>query len=409
MFALRRLAPVVALALLAAIPPTADAAKKVTVPPPLTSAAAPHPTAFDGNGMWIWYVNQSNRGSVSSIAKRAHAAHIQTLFIKAGDGRSKWSQFNKRLVNKLHAKGLHVCAWQYVYAFHPASEAKIGAYAKGQGAECFVIDAESQVEGHYAAASAYMRRLRADVGSSYPIGVAPFPYVDYHPGYPYSVFLGPGGAQFNLPQMYWKAIGVSVDFIYSHTYTYNEIWGRPIAPLGQTWLSPSRSQLLRFRDLASAYRAPGLSWWSWQSTTSSGWSGLSANRAPVNAAKGPTPVAPTLSRGSRGDMVVWAQEHLLGAHKNVKVNGVFDSRTVAGVKSFQRGNHLRITGRIDVRTWQRLLKRRVAKIIWSSSAAARTAKASASGGTAPEPASEKLPATMYEIPPKSHAPPPGGP
>ena len=107
-------------------------------------------------------------------------------------------------------------------------------------------------------------------------------------------------------------------------------------------------------------------------------------------------------------MVVWAQEHLLGAHKKVKVNGVFDSRTLAAVKSFQRGNHLAVTGRIDVRTWQKLLRRAAAKVIWSKGSVARRAKVTASGGTSPEPVSEKLPATMNEIPPKSHAPPPGG-
>jgi peptidoglycan hydrolase-like protein with peptidoglycan-binding domain len=350
--------------------------------------------------MWIWYVNQSNGGSVSSIAKRAKASGIQTLFIKAGDGRKAWAQFSKSLVNKLHAYGLHVCAWQYVYGRNPATEAKVGSYAKRNGAECFVIDAEAEVEGKYAAASTYMRKLRAGVGKSYPIGVAGFPYVDYHPGYPYSVFLGPGGAQFNVPQMYWKAIGVSVDRIYQHTYTYNEIWGRPIAPLGQTYMAPPRSDLLRFRDMASAYGAPGLSWWSWQATTSSGWSALAVDRAPVNAAHTPSPVAPTLARGSKGDMVVWAQEHLLAAHKSVKVNGVFDTRTLNAVKSFQRGKHLAVSGRVDVPTWRKLLARAAAKVTWSASG--RAAKVGAGGGTAPEPASAKLPATMYEIPPHGH-------
>jgi hypothetical protein len=223
-----------------------------------------------------------------------------------------------------------------VYGRNPATEAKVGSYAKKAGAECFVIDAEAEVEGKYAAASTYMRTLRKATGKNYPIGIAGFPYVDYHPGYPYSVFLGPGGAQFNVPQMYWKAIGVSVDRIYSHTYTYNEIWGRPIAPLGQTYMAPPRSQLLRFRDMASAYRTPGLSWWSWQSTTS----------------------------------------------------------------SFQSGKHLKVTGRVDVPTWQKLLRLAPAKIQWSQTA--RTAKVTASGGTSPEPASAKLPALMYEIPPKKH-------
>jgi peptidoglycan hydrolase-like protein with peptidoglycan-binding domain len=401
MSAVARLASTAAvLGLLAAIPATADAATKVTVPPPLTAAQAPSPSAFEGDGMWIWYVNQSSGGTASSIAKRAKASGIETLFIKAGDGRKAWSQFNSKLVRTLKSYGLHVCAWQYVYGRNPATEAKVGSYAKKAGAECFVIDAEAEVEGKYAAASTYMRTLRKATGKNYPIGIAGFPYVDYHPGYPYSVFLGPGGAQFNVPQMYWKAIGVSVDRIYSHTYTYNEIWGRPIAPLGQTYMAPPRSQLLRFRDMASAYRTPGLSWWSWQSTTSTGWSALAKKLAPVSVAKGPSPVAPTLSRGSKGDMVVWAQQHLLAAKKSVKVNGVFDARTLTAVKSFQSGKHLKVTGRVDVPTWQKLLRLAPAKIQWSQTA--RTAKVTASGGTSPEPASAKLPALMYEIPPKKH-------
>src|SRR3954453_5570743 len=205
MFAVRRLASVLSLALLAGLPATADAAQKVpTVPPPLTNAAAPPGTAFEGNGMWIWYVNQSNGGNVRSIANRAKAAGIETLFIKAGDGRKPWSQFNRSLVTKLHSYGLHVCGWQYVYGKWPATEAKVGAYAKRAGAECFVIDAEAEVEGKYAAASTYTRKLRAGVGKNFPVGVAPFPSGDSHPGSPYSVFLGLGGAQFNVPQMYWK-------------------------------------------------------------------------------------------------------------------------------------------------------------------------------------------------------------
>jgi hypothetical protein len=287
-----------------------------------------------------------------------------------------------------------------VYGRQPAAEASAGRRAIRAGADCLVIDAESEYEGKYAQASTYMTKLRAYAGADYPIGLAGFPYVDYHPAYPYSVFLGPGGAQFNVPQMYWKAIGVSVDRIYSHTYTYNEIWGRPIAPLGQTYMAPPRSELLRFRDMASAYSAPGISWWSWQSTTSTGWSALAKDMTPVNAAKSPSAVAPTLGRGSKGDMVVWAQQHLLAAHKNVRVNGVFDSRTVSAVQSFQRGNRLKVTGRIDVATWQKLLTRRPAKVQWSSGKVA--SKVGPGGGVSPEPASAKLPAVMYEIPPKQH-------
>src|SRR4051812_7378227 len=151
MSAVRRLASVLALALLACLPASAGAAQRITVPPPLTSAAAPSGTAFEGDGMWIWYVNQSNGGNVRSIANRAKAAGIETLFIKAGDGRKAWSQFNRSLVNKIHSHSLYVCGWQYVYVRWPATEAKIVAYAKNTGAECFVNDAQDKIEGKYAA------------------------------------------------------------------------------------------------------------------------------------------------------------------------------------------------------------------------------------------------------------------
>ena len=103
------------------------------------------------------------------------------------------------------------------------------------GADCLVIDAEAEYEGHYAAAQTYINDLRAKIGPTYPVGLASFPYVSYHASEPYSVFLGPGGAQYNAPQMYWHDIGVSVDTVYANTYIANRIYGRPIYPLGQTY------------------------------------------------------------------------------------------------------------------------------------------------------------------------------
>jgi hypothetical protein len=388
-------------AALALLPGPAQAAKQrppLTIPPPI---AAPQgtvaPSAFDGDGMWIWYVNQSSGGTVARVAARARASGIETVFVKSSDGSRYWSQFNAAYVAALKARGLKVCAWQYVYGRQPASEAKVGRRAIQAGADCLVIDAESEYEGKYAAASTYMGKLRGYAGPDFPIGLAGFPYVDYHPGYPYSVFLGPGGAQFNVPQMYWKAIGVSVDFIYSHTYLYNSLYGRPIAPLGQTYQAPRGSELLRFRELAGAYGAPGLSWWSWQSTSTSSWSSLARQITPLTAAIAPLPVAPTLQRGARGDMVVWAQQHLLAAAQKVTVNGVFDSRTLSAVRAFQRRASLRVTGRLDVLTWWKLLATPPASVKWAP-AGARAAGA----GSLPEPASARLPARAREIPQKLH-------
>ena len=191
--------------------------------------------------MWIWYVSHSDGGDYQSIAARASANGIRTLFIKSGDGSMYWSQFNRALVDALHAQGIAACAWQFVYGNDPLGEAAVGAEAVRNGADCLVIDAEAAYEGRYTSAREYMDALRSDVGTDYPLGLSSFPYVDEHPDFPYSVFLGPGGANYNLPQMYWRDIGTSVPQVYAHTYADNVIYRRPIRPLGQVDLLCGRA------------------------------------------------------------------------------------------------------------------------------------------------------------------------
>ena len=88
---------------------------KVPAPTP-AAVGAVSGSAFDGQGMWIWYVSKSNGGNVASIVAQAHAAGVSTLFVKSSDGSSNyWSQFSSQLVAELHANGLKACAWQYVY------------------------------------------------------------------------------------------------------------------------------------------------------------------------------------------------------------------------------------------------------------------------------------------------------
>jgi hypothetical protein len=67
---------------------------------------AVEPTAFEGQGMWIWYLSKSDGGDVASIIAQAHAADVSTLFIKSSDGPTNyWSQFSPQLVAELHANG----------------------------------------------------------------------------------------------------------------------------------------------------------------------------------------------------------------------------------------------------------------------------------------------------------------
>jgi hypothetical protein len=322
---------------------------------------------FVRQGMWIWYVDQSQGGSVPAILSTAHRHHIGTVYVKSGDGTTYWEQFTPTLVRELHRGGLKVCAWQFVYGDAPVAEARIGAAAVEAGADCLVIDAEAEYEGKYASADLYISRLRARIGAGFPLSLAGFPYVDYHPAFPYSVFLGPGGATVNQPQMYWKAIGTSVGAVFEHTYLYNRLWGRPIFPIGQTYEDPSRTALRLFRRYSASYRTVP-SWWDWQETTVPGWQALgsAAGRRPIPGFAPPVE-HPLLKLKARGDLVVWAQEHLVAAGEAIEVNGIFEGATRRAVKAFQETHGMLPDGQLGTETWEKLLDYTPVEVEWGAS------------------------------------------
>jgi hypothetical protein len=355
---------------------------------------------FVRQGMWIWYVDQSQGGSVPAILRTAHRHGIGTVYIKAGDGATRWAQFNAPLVAALHHGGLKVCAWQFVYGDAPEAEARVGASAVRAGADCLVIDAEAEYEGKYAAADLYIRSLRAQIGAGFPLSLAGFPYVDYHPAFPYSVFLGPGGATVNQPQMYWKDIGTSVHEVFAHTYLYNRLWGRPIFPIGQTYGAPGREPLRLFRRYSASYGAVP-SWWDWQETTVPEWGALGA-RVGKRKLPGFRPEVeyPTLRIGAKGDLVVWAQERLITAGSDLEVDGIFEGATRRAVRAFQEAHGLPPDGQLGSETWAQLIDYTPFKVEWAAS----TSTASSLGRGRPRthrPRSASLPPRRDELIPSS--------
>jgi peptidoglycan hydrolase-like protein with peptidoglycan-binding domain len=335
---------------------------KVTVAPTATAASG---TAFEGQGMWIWYLSASDGGNLASIVAQAHAADVTTLFVKSSDGSTNyWSQFSPELVAQLHANGLKVCAWQFVYGTNPAGEANLGAEAVANGADCLVIDAEGEYEGRYGSAQTYITDLRVKIGVTYPLGLASFPYVYDHPSFPYSVFLGPNGAQFNAPQMYWRDIGNSIDTAYANTYIANRVYGRAIYPLGQTYSHPSNAELVRFREEAVDYGATGISWWDWQETPASEWTALAEPLQPLSSVI-PNPGYTELTEGNRGDPVLWMQEHLASAIPAQATTGIFDATTAANLAAFQSAHGIAPTGKTEAATWQALLALPPVAVNWT--------------------------------------------
>ncbi len=357
-------------------------------------------TAFDRQGQWIWYVSRSEGGSIGGIVARAKRNDIGTVYIKSGDGTNYWGQFSRGLVQALHRAGLSVCAWHFVYGDNPVAEARVSAAAVQRGADCFAIDAEADYEGKYAAADRYVRTLRARIGDTFPLSLAAFPYVDYHPSFPYSVFLGPGGATYNQPQMYWKTIGTSVREVYEHTYLYNRVYGHPIYPIGQTYEAPGSAGIKLFRRFAASFGGLPPSWWSWQETAGREWGALGADSAlqPVPNYRQEV-VHPLLKRKSKGDLVVWAQQHLVAAGADLPVTGFFGPKTARAVRAFKEARGMPANAIVDTDTWEQLLVFTPYRPSWAR-VRARPGASATRARPATRPLSARLPARAYEILPK---------
>ncbi len=375
----------------------------------------PKANPFAARAMWIWELPRSNGGDVAAIIARAKLNGVHTLMIKSGDGTGMWPQFTSTLVRELHAAHLKVCAWQYVYGSLPATEAQVGAGAVVDGADCLLIDAEGEYEGKYISAQTYLKTLRALVGQRFPVALASFPYVDYHPGFPYSVFFGPGGAQYNVPQMYWRDIGVSTDAVFAHTYAFNLIYQRPLFPLGQIYSSPPVHQVLRFRQLSRLYGARGVSWWDWQEGTPRYFHAISQAVGSLPGVAVGRTVA-SLGLHAQGDVVVWAQEHLYAAGEPVSIDGGFGAATMRAVESFQSAKGLPVSGVVDAPTWAALLRYRPVNVAWVlkrkkvvavTTRAGRGPRRSKASVIATVPASASLPDRGRDLPPHLGARHPG--
>ncbi len=314
---------------------------------PAHAASAP----FRGSALWVSQVPVS--APPATLAQLAVAEGVGELYIKAGDGSTPNPQFTPSLVQGLKAGGVSVCAWTFVYGVHPAAEAAVAVAAVRDGAQCLVVDAEGLYDGRYGAAQRFVQDVRGAVGPRFPIGLAGQAEVAEHPTFPYSVFLGPGGFDFDLPQIYWRDLGVSVDRAFLATMGANAIYGRPIVPVGQLYGAPSPAAVISFRSLAAAYGSPGFSFFSLDAAQPAG---LAALGAPAPTLPRRTLVPPTLHPGADGDQIVWAQELLNASGARLPVGGYFGNQTSRAVATFQAGRHLNVNGILDAETWRALMR-----------------------------------------------------
>lgn len=344
-----------------------------TVEGPATGGNAV-PAVFSGTSMWIWKLGEAEGGDIAAIAAKAKQAGVRTLFIKSYDGvDSEGSQFSRALVDQLHAAGLQVCAWQFIYGMNPTGEAAAAVASVRAGADCFVINAEKNYAGRYAQAQQYLAALRGapQVGNDYPIGFSSFYNVQAYPDLPFSVFLGPrGGAQVAMPQVYWQQADRPVTEVSREAAKGWRIYGRPIIPMGQTDAGASADDVLQFRAIWNEYGAVGLSYYPWVG------SAPGIPEALTQAVPAFDPVGDPdwllFQSGTSGDGARWAQQHLASFDPSIAIDGSFGPATADVLRRFQDARGLTpTTGGTGPRTWPALLKEPYTYVDWATGARSR--------------------------------------
>ncbi|MGO9320696.1 MAG: peptidoglycan-binding protein [Solirubrobacteraceae bacterium] len=326
------------------------------------AASSPVPRPFAGTALWVNRLTPGQTGQ--QLVAEAAAAGVATVYVKAAEGSSPEPQFSPGLVSEMRSAGATVCAWTFADGQDPSAEATAAVAVVHDGAQCLVVDAEAQYDKLYGAAQLFVRMLRSELAAGFPIGLASEAEVSQHPTFPYSVFLGPGGFNVVLPLMYWLDFGVSVDAAYASAIGGNSIYARPILPVGQLYGSPTPAEVLRFRTLAHAYGAPGLSFFDLDSAQPEA---LAALHAPLPGLARRALVAPTLHAGACGDAIVQAQELLNAAGaQQLPVGGFFGAETARAVASFQAHHRLPPSGVLGPATWRALLHLHPREPSWTS-------------------------------------------
>jgi peptidoglycan hydrolase-like protein with peptidoglycan-binding domain len=74
---------------------------------------------------------------------------------------------------------------------------------------------------------------------------------------------------------------------------------------------------------------------------------------------------PELASGSKGDQVLWLQEHLASATPAQEVTGLFGAQTATNLRAFQAAHSIAASGRADAPTWAALLALPPVAVDWT--------------------------------------------
>jgi hypothetical protein len=217
-----------------------------------------------GKGEWIYILaNAVNHlggpvpavSNLSSLMIYQKNQGVQYLIIKAGDGATKFPtdgnpQLTSDVVNAAHAAGVKIFGYNRSFGTNIPGELSISDYVFNQGADGFVIDAESEWESlnlpnNTVAASNLCTAIRASWPNKF-LAHSPYAYISSHSSFPYKEF----GyyCDVAMPQDYWVEFGETPTYTALRMNTnwlnwQNSLTGKwtnsikPLVPVGQGFSS----------------------------------------------------------------------------------------------------------------------------------------------------------------------------
>jgi hypothetical protein len=227
-----------------------------------------------GKGFFIWKVRDCESGDANVIASVAKSAAFSHVLIKIADGAYPVNiekNTNKDLcpavVSALHAKGIQVWGWHYVYGY-PTLEAQIAIKrCRDLDLDGYVIDAEVEYQASGMAANArkFMSELRKGL-PNLPMAICSFRFPSYHQQFPWKEFLEK--CDYNMPQVYWEGANNPDSQLQRCVREFQAMTPvRPLIPTGPVYRwnnwGASADEIKTFLSTAKTLNLPGANFFTW--------------------------------------------------------------------------------------------------------------------------------------------------
>jgi hypothetical protein len=192
-----------------------------------------------GLGFLIWQL-AAMPADLDGMGDTLSQLGVKWLSIKVADGSTAFNQdggSDKRMLDfiaMMHAHGIAVGGWHYVYAGNPGPQGDRGEERreKLKTLDHYLIDAEAEWNEPYgmtAAAKLLMSKLH---NGGFDVGLCSYRYPHNFPCFPFSAFLNHEKTDFTAPQVYWMGSHNPVEQLLASWREYKALTSKPFIPIG---------------------------------------------------------------------------------------------------------------------------------------------------------------------------------